>query len=100
MSLRALGRQWKSQVANRGKPWIPGIKDDPRYAQGILFGHQEGGKLPLHDVQTKEAIRRRETGENNPQHSWDPPFLRHHFQERWDRKTGRLIKPPVQQDLF
>jgi hypothetical protein len=100
VSLRALGRQWKSQIENRNKSWVPGIKDHPRYAQGILFGHQEGGKMPLHTPQWQEAIRRKEAGENNPGHSWDPPMLQHHFQERWDRKTGRLVKPPVQQDLF
>ncbi|HET7110220.1 MAG TPA: hypothetical protein VFI41_05070 [Gemmatimonadales bacterium] len=84
MSWRALGRQWNAQRLNRGRPWIPGTPERP---QGRLFGAQEGGQLPLHSPQTKEALRRKAVGEPNPAHNWHAPWLQWAFPRPGERKV-------------
>jgi hypothetical protein len=77
VSIRALGRQFKAQLANRNKAYWPGTEGHP---QGALF-IGGGGRQPIFDAQFIEAGRRRAAGEANPEHSWDTPFLQHHFQK-------------------
>jgi len=94
MSWRALGRQWKAQKANRGKPWIEGT---PWRPQGRLF---DPGPLPKFklDRDIVESGRRRMAGENNPAAPWEKGrIFQHHFLG-YDSK-GRPRKPPVQGEL-
>lgn len=86
MSLRALGRQFAAQLANRNKSWIPGTEGRP---QGRLF--DPGPAAPYRpDPDVKEAARRRVAGENNPDAPWRTPMLQHHFLERPEPVQGEL----------
>lgn len=89
-------RMLQAKARNRNLPVYPGT---PAHPQGRLLSFSEGGRAPLLDARFKEAARRRQAGEPNPSHRWDPPMLQYHFQERWDARTGRLVPPPVQQEL-
>jgi len=96
VSLRALGRQFKAQVANRDKPWLPGSE---RYPQGRLF---DPGSLPKFrfDPDVVESARRRTAGENNPAAPWEKGrIFQHHFLGN-DPRTGRPRVAPVEQRML
>jgi len=76
MSLRALGRQFQAQRANRDRPWQPGTE---RHPQGTLFDQRQGGQFPIHTPQTKEALRRQASGERNPEAPWKQRWLQWAF---------------------
>jgi hypothetical protein len=88
MSVRALGRQFAAQLANRNKPWVPGTPDRP---QGQLFHPHQLPLRGIFDPDVKESARRRTAGEANPDAPWRPPFLQYHFQKH---------PIPEQQELF
>lgn len=77
MSLRALGRQFKANVALRNAPYMGGNEGRP---QGVLFGAhtQERGRFPLPRA-TVEAGRRYAAGEKNPAVPWREP----HWSDKW-----------------
>lgn len=76
MSLRALGRQFLAQHRNRNLPAWGGTE---RHPQGILFPPGQGGKMALSTPDMREALRRRETGERNPEAPWREP----HWSDKW-----------------
>lgn len=91
MSIRALGRQWKAQWENRNRwyPNAPGTTERPTQGK-LFFPEHERFKWSADFV---EAGRRKEAGQANPKAPWEKPFLQHHFTERQDPKTGRIVKP-------
>lgn len=96
MSLRALGRQFQAQLANRNKPWMPGTEAHP---QGQLF---DPGRLPKFrfDPDVQESARRRMAGENNPDAPWEKGrIFQHHFLGH-DQRTGRPRVAPVEQQML
>lgn len=88
VSIRALGRQFKAQMANRNRPWQPGTEAHP---QGRLFDPRQLPVRGIFDPDVKESARRRSAGENNPSAPWNEGLvLQHHFQKR---------PPPVQGEM-
>lgn len=94
MSLRALGRQFMAQRANRDKPWWTGTE---RHPQGTLFGPQEGGRQPLSTPDMKEAMRRRGAGEANPKAPWRTP---HWSDKHFPPPPGTVRHTAEQGELF
>jgi hypothetical protein len=86
VSLRALGRQFAAQLANRNKPWIAGTEARP---QGRLF---DPGRIPnwRPGPDLIESGRRRDAGEANPEAPWRTPFLQHHFLKHPEPVQGEL----------
>lgn len=84
MSMRALGRQFMTKVANRGKPWVPGTEAEP---QGRLF---PGFTLdrPRPPAAEMEANRRIMAGEGVPRRM--PSSGEYH---RWDASKGDWANP-------
>jgi hypothetical protein len=87
MSLRALGRQFKAQLANQGRPWIAGTEAHP---QGRLFDPRQLPGRGIFDPDVKESARRRTAGENNPAAPWTTPLLQHHFLKHPEPVQGEL----------
>lgn len=89
MSMRALGRQFMTKVANRGKPWVPGTDAEP---QGRLF---PGFTLdrPRPPAAEMEANRRIMQGEGVPRRApgQTPSY------NRWDPSRGGWANQPDEQ---